>query len=114
MPGLGMTRVAWLALIVLQLAWFAWLAPADSRLGGTLFALVPLLLPLWWIMRLHLNGLVVGGLILLGYFCFAVVEAWVSPAVRMLALAQIAMIVFYYLALLAVKRAPSAGAAPRD
>lgn len=106
MPGLSVTRIAWLALIALQLAWFAWLAPSEvaGRLGGTLFAVVPLLLPLWWILRLHLNGLVVGGLILLGYFCFAVVEAWVSPDARALALVQIGLVAIYYLGLLSVRR----------
>ncbi|MEX2498041.1 MAG: DUF2069 domain-containing protein [Wenzhouxiangellaceae bacterium] len=105
MPGLGLTRIAWLALIGLQLAWFGWLAPAGTgRLGGTLFAVVPLLLPLWWILRLGRDGLVIGGLILLGYFCFAVVEAWVNPSVRWLALVQIALIALYYAALLAIRR----------
>lgn len=106
MPGLGATRIAWLALIGLQLLWFGWLAPSESlgRLGGALFALVPLLLPLWWVMRLGRDGLVVGGMILLGYFCFAVVEAWVAPAVRWLAVAQIVLIVVYFVALLAIRR----------
>ncbi len=106
MPGLGTTRIAWLALIGLQLVWFGWLAPSESlgRLGGTLFALVPLLLPLWWILRLGRDGLVIGGMILLGYFCFAVVEAWVAPSVRWLAMAQIALITTYFVALLAIRR----------
>lgn len=106
MPGLGVTRVAWLALIVLQLVWFGWLAPAQGvgRLGGTLFAIVPLLLPLWWILRLGRDGLVIGGMILLGYFCFAVVEAWVNPGVRWLALLEIVLIVLYYAGLLAIRR----------
>lgn len=104
--SVGMTRVAWLALIGLQLVWFGWLAPAESlgRLNGTLFALVPLLLPLWWILRLGRDGLVIGGMILLGYFCFAVVEAWVDPSVRWLAMAQIALITTYFVALLAIRR----------
>lgn len=104
--SVGITRIAWLALIGLQLAWFGWLAPAESlgRLGGTLFAVVPLLLPLWWIMRLDRDGLVIGGMILLGYFCFAVVEAWVAPSVRWLALVQIALITAYFIALLAIRR----------
>lgn len=104
--SVGVTRVAWLALIGLQLLWFGWLAPSESlgRPGGTLFALVPLLLPLWWILRLGRDGLVIGGMILLGYFCFAVVEAWVDPSVRWLAVAQIALIVVYFVALLAIRR----------
>ena len=106
MPGLGVTRGAWLALIGLQLVWFGWLAPSESlgRLGGTVFALVPLMLPLWWVLRLGWDGLVIGGMILLGYFCFAVVEAWVDPSVRWLAVAQIALIVVYFVAMLAIRR----------
>jgi len=106
MPGLGGTRIAWLALIGLQLVWFGWLAPSESlgRLGGTLFAVLPLLLPLWWILRLGRDGLVVGGLILMVYFCFAVAEAWANPEVRWLALVEIALVVLYYVSLLAVRR----------
>lgn len=106
MPGVGITRVAWLALIVLQLIWFAWLAPSEGigRLAGTLIAVVPLLAPLWWILRLGRDALVIGGMILLCYFCFAVVEAWVNPEVRWLALVEIGLIVLYYLGLLAIRR----------
>lgn len=115
MPGLGAARIAWLGLIALQLLWFGWLAPAESlgRTGGLLFALLPLLLPLWPILRLNLDALVVGGMILLIYFCFAVVEAWVSPAVRVLALIEIALIALYYLALLSVRRRRGGKAAER-
>lgn len=106
MPGLSVTRIAWLALIGLQLLWFGWLSPSDSmgRLGGVLFAILPLLLPLWWILRLGRDGLVVGGMILLGYFCFAVVEAWVDASARWLAIAQIALITTYFVALLAIRQ----------
>ena len=104
--SVGVTRIAWLALIGLQLLWFGWLVPSASlgRLGGTLFAVVPLLLPLWWILRLGRDALVVGGMILLAYFCFAVVEAWVNPPVRWLALIEIALIVLYFTGLLAIRR----------
>lgn len=100
-----MTRIAWLALIGLQIAWFGWLAPSESlgRSGGVIFALVPLLLPLWWILRLGRDALVIGGMILLAYFCFAVVEAWASPSVRWLALIEIALIVLYFAGLLAIR-----------
>lgn len=117
-----MIRLSWcrwslLGLLVLQLAWFGWLAPAETlgRSGGLLLAVVPLLLPLWPILRLNLDGLVIGGLLLLIYFCFAVVEAWIStgPMVRVLALLEIALIVLYYLALLSVRRRRS-GAARSD
>lgn len=106
MPGLAVTRVAWLMLIGLQLIWFGWLAPAEDagRLGGALIAVLPLLLPLWWILRLSRDGLVIGGMILLGYFCFAVVEAWVDPSVRWLAVTEIALITLFFVALPAIRR----------
>lgn len=106
MPGLAAARVAWLALVALQLIWFGWLAPAEAlgRTGGLLLAVVPLLLPLWPILRLNRDGLVVGGMILLIYFCFAVVEAWVDSSVRWLALLEIVLIAVYFLALMAIRR----------
>ena len=112
MPGLGFTRISWLILIGLQLLWFGWLAPSETlgRPGGTTFAVLPLLLPLWWILRLGRDALVIGGMILLGYFCFAVVEAWVDPSVRWLAVAQIVLIVVYFIALLAIRRRPDGDA----
>lgn len=115
MPGLGAARVAWLGLIALQLVWFGWLAPAETpgRAGGVLFAVVPLLLPLWPVLRLDLDGLVIGGILLVFYFCFSVVEAWASPAVRVLALIEIALIVLYYLGLLSVRRRDPGAERPR-
>jgi uncharacterized membrane protein len=106
MPPLKLTRIAWLALIALQLLWFAWLAPdpALGRLGAVLLATVPLLLPLWWVWRLSINGLVIGGIVLLVYFCIAVSEAWVDPVARPVALLEIALITVYFAALLSVRR----------
>jgi len=103
---LALTRVAWVALIVVQAAWFGWLAPETpfGRVATTLFAVVPLLLPLWWVWRLHLNGLVVGGLVLLVYFSVAVAEAWVDAVARPVALLEIALIVVYFAALSTVRR----------
>ena len=103
---LSSARLAWVALIAVQAAWFGWLAPDPwpGRAGATALAIVPLLLPLWWIWRLNVNGLVIGGMLLLIYFAVAVSEAWVEPAVRPVALIEIGLIAVYFLALLDVRR----------
>jgi uncharacterized membrane protein len=105
-PPLTLARFAWLALIAVQLAWFGWLAPdpALGRVGTTLTAVVPLLVPLWWVWRLNVNGLVVGGMLLLIYFSIAVSEAWVDTVARPVALVEIALIAVYFAALLSVRR----------
>lgn len=84
--------IAWAALIVLQLAWYAWLAPpahlpVTAALG---IALVPLLLPL---LALHRppRALLLAGMIALFYFCHGVSEAWTEPTVRGLALLEVAL-----------------------
>lgn len=102
---LALTRAAWLSLIAVQAAWFGWLAPDPSlgRVGATALAIVPMLLPLWWIWRLRVNGLVVGGMLLLVYFAVAVSEAWVEPDSRPVALIEIGLIAVYFLALLDVR-----------
>jgi uncharacterized membrane protein len=110
---LSATRWAWLTLIGLQLVWFAGLGPEPplGRAASSLLAVVPMLLPLWWIWRLRVNGLVVGGMLLLIYFCVAVAEAWVDPVARPVALLQIAVIVVYFIALAGVRRGATRRAA---
>lgn len=104
---LSATRWAWVLLIGIQLAWFAGLGPepALGRLTASLLAVVPMLVPAWWIWRLSINGLVVGGMLLLIYFCVAVAEAWVDPVARPVALLQIVLITVYFVALAGVRRA---------
>lgn len=99
-------RWVWLALIALQLAWFGWLYPPEllGRVPALVIAVLPLLIPTYWIWRLTRDALVVGGMILLLHFSFAVAEAWASPTTRAIALVQIALIVVYFLALPGVRR----------
>ncbi len=105
---LAAARWIWLALIALQPIWFGWLDPIGplGGIGSMLLMTVPLLLPAWWIWRLNLRALVIGGMLLLGYFCIAVVEAWAAPAARVPALIQIALTSSYFLVLAQLRPRP--------
>jgi len=93
-------RALWLALVVLHLVWFGVLTPAESlgRVGTALLVASPLLVMLIWMWRPGLRATVVGGMVLLIYFCLGVSEAWATSlvSVRALALVQIALITVYY------------------
>lgn len=102
------TTWLWLALIALQPLWFGVLAPWRPP-GAALSALVmtlPLLLPAPWVLGGRMRGLVVGGLLLLGYFCVAVMELWAHPApgVKIAATVQLVLITAYFHALLVIRR----------
>jgi uncharacterized membrane protein len=84
--------VAWAALIALQPAWHAWLAP-PARMPAAValaIAVIPLLLPLLALRRPP-RALLLAGMLSLFYFCHGVSEAWSAPAVRGLALAEIVL-----------------------
>jgi uncharacterized membrane protein len=76
--------------VLLQLAWYLWLAPP------TLFppafvvglAVLPGLVPLLLAWVNFERGLLWAGFAALGYFSHGVMEAWTTPAVRGLALAE--------------------------
>lgn len=99
-------RWVWLALIVLQLVWFGWLYPPEwlGRVPAIMISALPLLIPTFWIWRLTRDALVIGGMILLLHFSFAVAEAWANPTTRGIALVQILLIVVYFLALPGLRR----------
>ena len=86
---------AWLALIVLQPAWYLWLAPPAS--GQSWFALLltlpPLLLPLSALRRNLGRALLWAGIVALFYFCHGIVAAWTTPAARVPALVEAALCV---------------------
>jgi uncharacterized membrane protein len=87
--------IVWLALILLQLAWYLWLAPPTGGSAGiALFlTLPPLLLPLL-ALRTHLRrALLWAGIVALFYFCHGIVAAWVIPATRVPALIEVLLCV---------------------
>jgi len=97
-------------LVVLQLAWHAWLVPPQSMPAWLVLAItvIPLLLPLLAI-RDARRALLWVGILSLFYFCHGVSEAWSSAGERWLALAEIVLTVLLIVVLGAgVKRRPPA------
>ena len=84
MKPLHIGCIAWAALVLLQLAWYLWLAPpaGGSPLFALLLTLPPLLLPLLALHRSVRRAVLWVGIIALFYFCHGIVAAWVIPAAR--------------------------------
>jgi uncharacterized membrane protein len=84
MKPLRIGCIAWAALVLLQLAWYLWLAPPAG--GSSAFALLltlpPLLLPLFALGTSVRRALLWVGIVALFYFCHGIVAAWVIPAAR--------------------------------
>lgn len=81
---------AWIALILLQCAWYVWLFP-PQRVPMWLalaFAVIPLLLPLLAIRRMR-RALLWVGMLSLFYFCHGVAESWSSSQERLPALLEV-------------------------
>lgn len=101
-------RVAWFALIALQVLWHGWLARPEHLPIWLVLAVtvIPLLLPLTALPDLR-RALLWVGILSLFYFCHGVAEAWSAPAQKWLALAEIALTLLLIMALGAgVKRKP--------
>jgi len=81
---------AWAALVLLQPAWYLWLAPpANGRPWlALLLTLPPLLLPLTALRTNPRRALFWTGIVALFYFCHGIVAAWVVPQARLPALIE--------------------------
>lgn len=99
---------AWAALVVLQPAWYLWLAPPANGNAALALALTlpPLLLPLLALARGRRRALLWIGIVSLAYFCHGVVAAWSHAAVRTPALLEVAICVVLIVALAAITRTP--------
>ncbi len=104
------SKWSFFALIALQVAWFGWLYPPTFWPKAMVLAimLIPLLTVAIGVWKLNMRTMVVAGFFLLFYFSYAVSEAYAVPEVRPMALAQIALITVYFVALLSVRRAQKA------
>jgi uncharacterized membrane protein len=104
-------RLAWFALIALQVTWHGWLARPEHMPVWLALAItvVPLLLPLAALRDLR-RALLWVGILALFYFCHGVAEAWSLPTVKWLALAEIGLSLLVIVALGAgvKRRAPQA------
>lgn len=91
MNALRIGGIAWAALVMLQLAWYLWLAPPANGNGALalLFTLPPLLLPLFALRTGVRRALLWVGIIALFYFCHGIVAAWVYPGARVPALVEV-------------------------
>jgi uncharacterized membrane protein len=110
--GLG----AWCALVLLQFAWYLWLAPPANARPALALALTlpPLLLPLLALRTSPRRALLWVGIVALFYFCHGVVAAWAIPAARMPALLEALLCVVLIGALgVDARRAGPGRAAPR-
>lgn len=108
---MNLRRTSWLLLIGLQPIWFGIVAPLapsmSARVIGAVALTLPLLAPLPGIWRRRPRAELVGGMLLLIYFCLAVTEAWVDPVARGVALVQVALITAYYTGLWRRRKAKS-------
>lgn len=77
---------AWIALIALQVAWYAWLFPPERMPLWIALAItvIPLLLPAMAIGNVR-RALLWVGILSLFYFCHGIAECWSSPQERWLA-----------------------------
>ncbi|MCK9537772.1 DUF2069 domain-containing protein [Dokdonella sp.] len=79
---------SWLALVLLQPAWYLWLAPPTRPGLALALMLPPLLLPLLALRSGTRRMLLWAGMLALFYFCHGLVAAWVTPAARVPALVE--------------------------
>jgi uncharacterized membrane protein len=101
-----------IGLIFLCLAWELWLAPL--RPGGSALALkaVPLLAPLFGVLRGRRYTYQWSSMLILGYFAEGVVRAWSEQGPgRMLAVAETALSVAFFCFAVMFARATGAGTA---
>ncbi|QAU25155.1 DUF2069 domain-containing protein [Dyella sp. M7H15-1] len=81
---------AWIGLIVLQCAWYAWLFPPQHISVWLVLAItvVPLWLPFFAICNVR-RALLWTGILSLFYFCHGIAESWSSAQERVPALIEV-------------------------
>ena len=92
-----LARITWVSLVVWQ---FAWLAVLPEPLGKRSIALavaltVPLLLPVWGILKGQARGLIWGGYLAIFAGMIGIAEFWSAPSERPAAGLQLALCAGY-------------------
>jgi uncharacterized membrane protein len=84
---------ALILLTALEILWHAWLAPPSpaQTWPSLALAIVPLLPGLLYFRHNLRRGVLVGGIVCLFYFCHGVSVAYDDPALRLAALAEVAL-----------------------
>src|SRR5690625_641188 len=103
--GVQTCRWSLVGLIVLQPLWVFLLAPPQVIPAWlvVICTTLPLLALLPFVWRLGRGELVIGGGILLIYFCLAVAEACASPSARLPALVQAVLVTAYMTSMSALR-----------
>jgi uncharacterized membrane protein len=82
---------ALIALTLLEIAWHAWLVPADSIRPTLFITALPAAFCVLLCSRNLRRGVLVGGMLSLLYFAHGVSSAYSEPNARLLALGEIAL-----------------------
>jgi len=92
--------LAYFGTLAWQVIWIGLLPPPTGprNLWLTVFACLPLLIPLAGLVRKRHRSMIWGGVILLIYFTAGVTEAWTNPAHLWPALVQITLVIVYIFA----------------
>jgi uncharacterized membrane protein len=93
-PTYRVGLVAWAALVLLQLAWHAWLFPTQHMPMALVLPItvIPLLLPLFALRDVR-RALLWVGILSLFYFSHGISEAWSAPGERWLGWIEIVLTV---------------------
>ena len=83
--------IALIALTLLEVVWHAWLLPADSIRATLIITALPAAFCVLLCSRNLRRGVLVGGMLCLGYFAHGVASAYSEPGARMLAFIEIAL-----------------------
>jgi uncharacterized membrane protein len=91
---------AYAATLAWQVIWHGLLPPplGARNIWLSLFACLPLLIPLTGLVRGNYRSMIWAGLLLMFYFTIGIMEAWSNPPQRLPALVQVALAVLYLFA----------------
>jgi uncharacterized membrane protein len=91
---------AYLATLIWQVVWHGLLPPpwGTRNTWLTLMACLPLLIPLFGLVRGNYRSMIWAGLLLMLYFTIGMMEIWSNPPQRFPAVVQVVLAVFYLFA----------------